>query len=71
MPVLIIAEAGVNHNGDLEMAKRMALVAKECGADVVKYQTVSGGSSQPAHAGTAFHRYEQSQRDYRCAGRSG
>ena len=39
MPVLIIAEAGVNHNGDLEMAKRMALVAKECGADVVKYQT--------------------------------
>ena len=39
MPVLIIAEAGVNHNGDLEMAKRMALVAKECGADLVKYQT--------------------------------
>ena len=39
MPVTIIAEAGVNHNGDLEMAKRMALVAKECGADIVKYQT--------------------------------
>lgn len=36
---LIIAEAGVNHNGSLEMAKKMALTAKECGADVVKYQT--------------------------------
>ena len=39
MPVTIIAEAGVNHNGDLEMAKKMARVAKECGADIVKYQT--------------------------------
>ena len=37
--VLIIAEAGVNHNGDLELAKKMARTAKECGADIVKYQT--------------------------------
>lgn len=37
--VMIIAEAGVNHNGDLELAKKMALVAKRCGADAVKYQT--------------------------------
>ena len=37
--VMIIAEAGVNHNGDLELAKTMALTAKECGADAVKYQT--------------------------------
>ena len=37
--VLIIAEAGVNHNGSLEMAKQMALAAKNAGADVVKYQT--------------------------------
>lgn len=37
--VLIIAEAGVNHNGDLNLAKEMARVAKECGADAVKYQT--------------------------------
>lgn len=36
---LIIAEAGVNHNGSPEMAKKMDLAAKECGADVVKYQT--------------------------------
>lgn len=39
MGILIIAEAGVNHNGSLELAKQMALTAKECGADVVKYQT--------------------------------
>ena len=39
MGVLIIAEAGVNHNGSLELAKQMALTAKEGGADVVKYQT--------------------------------
>ena len=39
MSTLLIAEAGVNHNGSLEMAKKMALTAKDCGADVVKYQT--------------------------------
>ena len=39
MSVFIIAEAGVNHNGSLELAKRMALAAKEAGADIVKYQT--------------------------------
>ena len=37
--VMIIAEAGVNHNGSLELAMEMARVAKECGADAVKYQT--------------------------------
>lgn len=38
--VLIIAEAGVNHNGDINIAKRLAYTAKECGADIVKYQTI-------------------------------
>jgi N,N'-diacetyllegionaminate synthase len=37
--VLIIAEAGVNHNGDLELAKKMIDVAAEAGVDVVKFQT--------------------------------
>lgn len=39
MSVLIIAEAGVNHNGSLALAKEMARVAKEAGVDIVKYQT--------------------------------
>ncbi|MFV0352841.1 MAG: N-acetylneuraminate synthase [Oscillospiraceae bacterium] len=39
MDVCIIAEAGVNHNGSLQMAKEMALAAKNAGADYVKYQT--------------------------------
>ena len=37
--VLIIAEAGVNHNGNLSTAKQLAEKAKDCGADIVKYQT--------------------------------
>ena len=35
----IIAEAGVNHNGDLAQAKKLADAAKAAGADAVKYQT--------------------------------
>jgi N-acetylneuraminate synthase len=38
-PVLIIAEAGVNHDGSLDDACRMIDVAAEAGADVVKFQT--------------------------------
>ena len=37
--VYIIAEAGVNHNGDVELAKQMVLKAKEVGADAIKFQT--------------------------------
>ncbi len=36
---LIIAEAGVNHNGDLSIASNMIDVAAEAGADVIKFQT--------------------------------
>lgn len=36
---LIIAEAGVNHNGSLDLAKQMINVASEAGVDFVKFQT--------------------------------
>ncbi|MBQ9341277.1 MAG: N-acetylneuraminate synthase [Lachnospiraceae bacterium] len=36
---LIIAEIGVNHNGDVSTARKMIEIAKECGADIVKFQT--------------------------------
>ena len=39
MSVFIIAEAGVNHNGSLDLAKRLVDVAVDAGADAVKFQT--------------------------------
>jgi N,N'-diacetyllegionaminate synthase len=39
MKTLIIAEAGVNHNGDLAMARRLVEAAADAGADLVKFQT--------------------------------
>ena len=42
--VLIIAEAGVNHNGSIQRAKQMIESAKKCGADIVKFQTANVNS---------------------------
>nr|WP_321266993.1 N-acetylneuraminate synthase [uncultured Sulfurimonas sp.] len=39
MSVFIIAEAGVNHNGSVELAKKLIDAASESGADAVKFQT--------------------------------
>ena len=38
-PCFIIAEAGVNHNGDIGLAKELIDAAKKAGADAVKFQT--------------------------------
>ena len=41
METVIIAEAGVNHNGDMELAKKLIKIASEAGANYVKFQTFS------------------------------
>jgi len=43
--VLIIAEAGVNHNGNIDLAKQLVASAAEAGADLVKFQTFQTGKS--------------------------
>lgn len=41
MSTFVIAEAGVNHNGSVELALEMVDVAADCGADAIKFQTFS------------------------------
>lgn len=43
-PVFIIAEAGVNHNGNLDYARQLIHAAKVAGADAVKFQSFSTGA---------------------------
>lgn len=66
--VLIIAEAGVNHNGDMEIAKKLIDVAKESGADIVKFQTgmphkVTSKYAKQAEYQTVNTKIEESQLD--------
>lgn len=48
--VFIIAEAGVNHNGDLELAKKLIEKAAEAGADSVKFQTFKAKTLMSKHS---------------------
>ena len=43
---LIIAEAGVNHNGDINLAKELINIAADAGADIVKFQTFKADSQK-------------------------
>ena len=45
MSVYIIAEAGVNHNGSIENAKKLVDMAYECGANAIKFQTFKAEES--------------------------
>ncbi len=49
--VLIIAEAGVNHDGDLKQAFKLVDIAAEAGADIVKFQSFDARSLATANAG--------------------
>lgn len=53
MSVFIIAEAGVNHNGSYDLACKLALEAKNAGADAVKYQTFKAEALVTPDADTA------------------
>ena len=37
-PIYIVAEVGINHNGDVDLAKEMIIEAKKCGVDAIKFQ---------------------------------
>lgn len=55
-PTIIIAEAGVNHNGSLDLALKLVDVAADAGADIVKFQTFDAKAL--ATAGAARARYQ-------------
>jgi len=53
--VFIIAEAGVNHNGDMDIAKQLVDAAVKCGADAVKFQTFNAEELVTPDSKTAAH----------------
>jgi N,N'-diacetyllegionaminate synthase len=58
MSVFIIAEAGVNHNGSIEIAKKLVDMAVECGADAIKFQTFKAEECVGAYADKAEYQME-------------
>ena len=56
---LIIAEAGVNHNGDMALAKQLIDVAADAGADLVKFQTFSADRQVTQAAAKANYQLQQ------------
>lgn len=61
--VFIIAEAGVNHDGSLDDARRMIDVAAEAGADAVKFQTFQAESLVTRRAGKAAYQTRNTGED--------
>lgn len=57
-PCFIIAEAGVNHNGKPDIAKRLIDEAKACGADAVKFQTFRAQNLAASKAPKALYQLE-------------
>ena len=62
-PIFIIAEIGVNHNGDVNFAKKMICKAAECGADCVKFQTFKAKDVVTKDAPKAHYQLETTPSD--------
>lgn len=63
MPITyIIAEAGVNHNGDIKLAKQLIDVAAEAGANAVKFQTFNAEQLVSRHAPKAEYQARNTDR---------
>jgi N,N'-diacetyllegionaminate synthase len=58
MSVLIIAEAGVNHNGDMDLARKLIDEAAAAGADIVKFQTFKADRLATAQARKADYQLQ-------------
>ena len=58
---IIIAEAGVNHNGDIETAKRLIDVASDAGVDYVKFQTFKANKIVTKQAKRADYQNENTK----------
>lgn len=61
--MLIIAEAGVNHNGDLNLAKKLIEQAAKAGADIVKFQTFKAEDCVSIKAKKAKYQLENTAKD--------
>ena len=62
MKTLIIAEAGVNHNGDLNIAKKLIDAAADAGANLVKFQTFNADRLTTQSAAKAAYQVESTRR---------
>lgn len=56
--IFIIAEAGINHNGDINIAKKLVDNAVLCGADAIKFQTFNAGNLVTKYAKQANYQIE-------------
>ncbi len=63
MGIIIIAEAGVNHNGSIELAKKMADAARKAGADYIKFQTFIPEKLVSRYAAKAAYQKENTGND--------
>jgi len=63
LSTLIIAEAGVNHNGDIELAKTLIDIAASSGADIVKFQSFDAKNLVTASAAKANYQLANTSSD--------